>query len=65
MDRVRFLSVDDMHVSRLIDQHERIVEAIATGDQADAEKAMRLHLREILNSLPEIASSRAGLFDRS
>lgn len=65
MDRVRFLSVDDMHISRLIDQHERIVEAIATGDQMDAEKAMRLHLREILNSLPEIARSRVELFDGS
>ncbi|MCG7508088.1 GntR family transcriptional regulator [Mesorhizobium retamae] len=65
MDRVRFLSVDDMHVTRLIDQHERIVEAIATNDQAGAEQAMRLHLREILNSLPEIAGSRAELFDRS
>jgi DNA-binding GntR family transcriptional regulator len=64
MDRVRFLSVDDMHVTRLIDQHERIVEAIASGDQNGAEQAMRLHLREILNSLPAIASGRAELFDR-
>ena len=64
MDRVRFLSVDDMHVTRLIDQHERIVEAIAGGDQSGAEQAMRLHLREILNSLPAIASGRAELFDR-
>ena len=64
MDRVRFLSVDDMHVTRLIDQHERIVEAIASGDRNGAEQAMRLHLREILNSLPAIASGRAELFDR-
>jgi GntR family transcriptional regulator, rspAB operon transcriptional repressor len=63
MDRVRFLSVDDMHVGRLIDQHERIVEAIAAGDKAAAEEATRLHLREILNSLPEIARSRSELFD--
>ena len=63
MDRVRFLSVDDMHVGRLIDQHERIVEAIAAGNKAAAEEATRLHLREILNSLPEIARSRSELFD--
>jgi GntR family transcriptional regulator, rspAB operon transcriptional repressor len=63
MDRVRFLSVDDMHVGRLIDQHERIVEAIAAGDKAVAEEATRLHLREILSSLPEIARSRSELFD--
>ncbi|WP_428424066.1 GntR family transcriptional regulator [Pararhizobium sp.] len=63
MDRVRFLSVDDMHVGRLIDQHERIVDAIATGDVAQAEDAVRTHLREILKSLPEIARSRAEFFD--
>lgn len=63
MDRVRFLSVDDMQIGRLIDQHHRIVEAIAAGDKAAAEEATRLHLREILNSLPEIARSRSELFD--
>lgn len=63
MDRVRFLSVDDMHIGRLIDQHEKIVEAIAAGDKAAAETATRLHLREILSSLPEIARSRSDLFD--
>lgn len=63
MDRVRFLSVDDMQINRLIDQHERIVEAIAAGDKTAAEQALRLHLREILNSLPEIARARAELFD--
>ena len=63
MDRVRFLSVDDMQINRLIDQHERIVEAIAAGDKGAAEAALRSHLREILNSLPEIARARAELFD--
>ena len=63
MDRVRFLSVDEMHVGRLIDQHEKIVDGIAAGDKAAAEQATRLHLREILSSLPEIARSRSDLFD--
>jgi DNA-binding GntR family transcriptional regulator len=63
MDRVRFLSVDDMHIGRLIEQHERIVDGIAAGDKTAAEQALRTHLREILNSLPEIARSRAELFD--
>ncbi|UVC08596.1 GntR family transcriptional regulator [Rhizobium sp. TH2] len=63
MDRVRFLSVDDMQINRLIDQHERIVDAIAAGDKTAAEEALRQHLREILNSLPEIARARAELFD--
>jgi DNA-binding GntR family transcriptional regulator len=63
MDRVRFLSVDDMQVGRLIEQHERIVDAIAAGDVGGAEQALRTHLREILKSLPEIARSQAGFFD--
>jgi DNA-binding GntR family transcriptional regulator len=63
MDRVRFLSVDDMHIGRLIEQHERIVDGIAAGDKSGAEEALRHHLREILNSLPQIARSRAELFE--
>jgi DNA-binding GntR family transcriptional regulator len=63
MDRVRFLSVDDMQVGRLIEQHERIVDAIAAGDVGGAEQALRTHLREILKSLPEIARSQAEFFD--
>lgn len=63
MDRVRFLSVDEMHISLLIEQHERIVNQIEAGDQAGAEEALRSHLREILKSLPEIARTRSELFD--
>jgi DNA-binding GntR family transcriptional regulator len=63
MDRVRFLSVDEMHISVLIEQHERIVNQIEAGDQAGAEEALRSHLREILKSLPEIARTRSELFD--
>lgn len=63
MDRVRFLSVDDLQIGRLIEQHERIVDAIAAGNVGEAEQALRTHLREILKSLPEIARSRAEFFD--
>ncbi|MGB3813642.1 MAG: GntR family transcriptional regulator [Shinella sp.] len=63
MDRVRFLSVDDIQINRLIEQHERIVDGIAAGDVSEAEQALRTHLREIVKSLPEIARSRAEFFD--
>lgn len=63
MDRVRFLSVDDIQIGRLIEQHERIVDAIAAGDVGKAEAALRRHLREILKSLPEIARARTEFFD--
>ncbi|WP_245409992.1 GntR family transcriptional regulator [Pararhizobium haloflavum] len=62
MDRVRYLSVERLHVRLLIGQHEAIVDAIVAGDAGRAEAAMRTHLREILKSLPEVAKARPDLF---
>lgn len=62
MDRIRYLSVEEVHVQLLIAQHEAIVEAIASADEAAAETAMRTHLREILRSLPIIAAAHPELF---
>jgi DNA-binding GntR family transcriptional regulator len=62
MDRVRYLSVEKLHIRVLIAQHEAIVAAVVKGDAAAAEQAMRLHLREILKSLPEVAKARPDLF---
>lgn len=63
MDRVRYLSVEKLHVRLLISQHEAIVKAIIEGDVAAAEAAMRAHLREILKSLPEVAKAHPELFN--
>jgi len=63
MDRVRYLSVEKLHVRLLITQHEAIVAAIAGNDVSAAEAAMRTHLREILKSLPALARARPELFD--
>lgn len=62
MDRVRYLSVEKLHVRLLIAQHEAIVAGIVAADAATAEAAMRTHLREILKSLPEVARARPELF---
>jgi GntR family transcriptional regulator, rspAB operon transcriptional repressor len=62
MDRVRYLSVEKLHVRLLIGQHEAIVEAVIARDVAAADAAMRTHLREILKSLPEVARARPDLF---
>lgn len=62
MDRVRFLSVQKNHIRVLIVQHARIVDSITRNDVAEAEAAMRVHLREILNSMPEVAKARPDLF---
>ncbi|MBA4203580.1 MAG: GntR family transcriptional regulator [Polymorphum sp.] len=63
MDRVRYLSFADFPISRLIAQHEAIVDAIETRNPQGAGEAMRTHLREILKDLPNIAAARPELFD--
>lgn len=64
MDRVRYLSLPEATpLSRLIDQHEAIVDAIAAHNPAGAEAAMRTHLSEILTSLPELAERFPDLFE--
>jgi len=63
MDRVRYLSLQQFPVQKLVDQHAAIVEAIASGDGARAEAAMRGHLREILTDLPAIAAGRPQFFE--
>lgn len=63
MDRVRFLSFEGATpLPELIRQHRAIQQAVAAGDAADAEAAMRRHLREILASLPKIAEAHPEYF---
>jgi len=64
MDRVRFLSLPDATpVSRLLEQHVAIVDAIAAGDPRAAEVWMCRHLAELLSSLPRLAASLPDYFD--
>lgn len=63
MDRVRFLSFGQFPLDKLIDQHSQIVEAIARQDAHGAEKAVRLHLREVLTDLPAIIAAHPETFD--
>ncbi|MDR5873816.1 GntR family transcriptional regulator [Halomonas sp. CUBES01] len=64
LDRVRYLSVpDSTPLSRLVDQHTRIVAAIEARDAAQAEQAMSVHLREILVSMPDLMRRFPDLFD--
>lgn len=63
-DRVRYLSVpDSTPVGRLIDQHAAIVAAIERREVAEAEQAMRLHLREVLISLPDLVHRFPDMFE--
>ena len=64
MDRVRYLSLPHATpVERLIEQHEAIAAAVEARDQAAAEAAVRLHLSEILTSLPMLERRFPDLFE--
>lgn len=63
MDRVRHLSAQRFPMDKLIEQHTAIVDGIAGHNPDAAERAMRAHLREILNDLPAIAGSRPEFFE--
>lgn len=63
MDRVRFLSfAEATPIAKLIAQHGAIVAALEAGDPDAAEAAMRVHLGEMLTSLPELAARHPDLF---
>lgn len=63
MDRVRYLSMDnETPIKTLIAQHELIAKAIAERAPERAAAAMRLHLSEMLNSLPRIIEANRELF---
>ena len=63
MDRVRFLSIEQATPTGvLIAQHKAIADAIEQRDPNRAEAAMRLHLGEMLDSLPRIAAAHPDLF---
>ncbi|RLJ41007.1 DNA-binding GntR family transcriptional regulator [Litoreibacter meonggei] len=64
MDRVRFLSLSFFPMPKLIAQHKAVVDCIETGDLAQAESAIRLHLKEILTDLPEIQAVNPEFFSQ-
>lgn len=62
MNRLRYITARTFDIQKLIGQHAEIVEGLRNHDPALAEQAMRRHLRELLNDLPEISRSRPELF---
>ncbi len=65
MDRVRYLSLPDATpAARLLEQHAAIVDAIEARDPNAAEAVMRLHLSELLISLPRLIVTMPDYFDQ-
>ncbi|WP_163558980.1 GntR family transcriptional regulator [Halomonas sp. NO4] len=63
-DRVRYLSIPEATpLKRLIDQHVAIVAAIEQREPPAAEQAMRVHHREIFQSLPDLVQRFPEMFE--
>lgn len=62
MNRLRYITARVFDHQKLIEQHGAIVQSLRIGDTDAAEQAMRLHLREVLNDLPEIAAAQPEFF---
>lgn len=65
MDRVRFLALAHFPIDNLITQHSAIVDRIEAGDVHGSDAAIRGHLREVLNDLPQIADAHPEFFETS
>lgn len=58
LDRVRHLSVHyPKQLPKLLQQHEEIAEAMINGDAAEASARLRLHLREVLDTIRDLKLS--------
>lgn len=62
MNRLRYITARAFDAQRLIEQHAAIVDALRAGDADAAERNMRLHLRELLTDLSEIAARQPEIF---
>ena len=62
MDRVRHLTLRNFPQDKLIKQHIAIVDAIERRSPKEAERAMREHLRAILDDLPPIIRQHPDFF---
>jgi DNA-binding GntR family transcriptional regulator len=63
VNRVRNISARQFSPDRLVAQHTLIVDAIRNADPASTEQAMRMHLREINNDLPQIVQANPDFFE--
>ncbi|HHG88989.1 MAG TPA: GntR family transcriptional regulator [Devosia sp.] len=63
IDRVRYLTLGEAGiVENVVSQHHAIVDALATRSPDLAEAAMRIHMGDIINSLPSMVTAYPDLF---
>lgn len=62
MNRLRHITAKAFDIRKLIEQHVEIVDGLRAGDATRAEQAMRRHLNQLLDDLPEVTRDRPELF---
>lgn len=64
LNRVRRLSLTvPSYLPEMIDEHRRVLSAVAERDPDAAELALRYHLRQVLRELPTIRSEHPDFFE--
>lgn len=63
MDRVRYLTAEELPLDPIVTQHREIVEALRRGDADAAEASIRTHLRVILEDLRKMAHIHPQFFE--
>lgn len=62
INRLRHLSMRVFDRQHTIDQHQRILDTLTAGDGSAAEAAVRAHLRQILDDMPQIRQAQPEFF---
>jgi GntR family transcriptional regulator, rspAB operon transcriptional repressor len=63
LDRVRLLSLPEAgYRHQMLTEHRAVVDAVAAGDAARAERELRHHLRMVLSQLPAIREAHPEYF---
>jgi DNA-binding GntR family transcriptional regulator len=66
LNRVRRLSMPvPSYLGEMIEQHRRVVSAVADHDADGAEALLRDHLRNVLQELPRIRAQHPGFFEEA
>lgn len=65
MDRVRRISLSEIDLGTLLDDHQELVNCIEEKNKGGAAKVIRRHLRRVLNDLETIQQRHPDYFDKS
>ena len=63
MDRVRRLSLQAGQLDQLVDDHQKVLEAVTAGDPTAAQEIMQIHLRRVMFDLGELAQRFSSYFE--